>query len=392
VVRIIGATQDITDRRNLEDQFRQAQKMEALGRLAGGVAHDFNNILTVISGYVGLALGQLPANDRLRPALVEAQRASDRAANLTRQLLAFSRKQMIQPRVMDLNALVGELGKMLKRLLGADVELNVVLDPHLERVKVDPGQFEQVLMNLAVNARDAMPDGGTLVVETRNAVAEPGDDTRPPGRYVRLTVRDTGHGMDEATRARIFEPFFTTKEVGQGTGLGLAIVDSVVRQSGGSVEVRSALGRGTAFDIYVPAVQEPGEAAGKPPSRFPTSRGTETVLLVDDDEEVRAMIGYVLRSAGYTVLEAGDGAEAVHIGRTHAGSLRLLLADLNAPRMSGEQLAEALTAVSPGLKILYISGASEAVPALPEFGARAVLQKPFTPAALAREVRALLDV
>jgi PAS domain S-box-containing protein len=398
VVRVVGVTQDVTERRSLEDQLRHAQKMEALGRLAGGVAHDFNNLLTVISGYVGLVLNQLPPNDRSRGSLGEAQRAAERAANLTRQLLAFSRKQMIQSRVTDLNALVGELGKLLKRLIGSDVKLDVVLDPALDRVKVDPGQFEQVLMNLAVNARDAMPTGGALVVETRNVELDPAACASRPGvragRYVRLAVRDTGHGMDEATRTRIFEPFFTTKEAGKGTGLGLAVVDSVVRQSGGHVEVHTEVGRGTTFYIYVPAVPEACEAPGKPPSRLHNVCGTETVLLVDDSTEVRALVSQVLRSVGYTVLEAGDGVEALHVGRAHEGVINLLLTDMVMPRMSGPQLAETMVAACPGLKVLYLSADVESVPPHPGVpGERAgYLQKPFTPAALARGVRAALDV
>jgi PAS domain S-box-containing protein len=394
VVRIVGVTQDITERRSLEDQLRHAQKMEALGRLAGGVAHDFNNLLTIITGYVGMVLGQLPETDEFRSALVEVQRASERAADLTRQLLAFSRKQLTQPRVIDLNVLVGELAKMLGRLIGPDVDLDLVLAPDLERVKVDPGQFEQVLMNLAVNARDAMPGGGALVIETCNVQLEDavcaGPHSARPARYVRLTVRDTGHGMDEATRRRIFEPFFTTKEAGKGTGLGLAVVDSVVRQGGGAIEVQSEVGRGTTFHIYLPRAHEAGAAPEPPPTSARASGGTETVLLVDADSAVRTVVGSILRSAGYTVLEAHDGAEALRVGRSHPGSIHLLLTDLVVPRMSGPHLAEAMTVTCPGLKVLYLSSALES----PHTGGRerAVLQKPFTPDALALEVRAVLDV
>jgi PAS domain S-box-containing protein len=395
VIGLVGIARDVTERRSLEDQLRHAQKMEALGRLAGGIAHDFNNLLTIIGGYIGMALGQLSPGDRLHGLLGEVQRAGERAANLTRQLLAFSRKQKIQPRVLDLNALVAELGRMLKRLIGSDVDLEIALEPDLELVHVDPGQFEQVLMNLAVNARDAMPNGGALVVETRNVELDPAAcAARPglrPGRYVRLAVRDTGHGMDEATRARIFEPFFTTKEAGKGTGLGLAIVDSAVRQSGGHVEVHSAVGCGTTFHIYVPPTPEPSTPAGKPSSRYSNVRGTETVLLVDDNDEVRALVGYVLRSVGYTVLEARDGADALRVGRGHTGAIHLLLTGLVMPRMSGPQLAEVMAARCPGLKVLYLSGGAESAPAGGPGRAAVFLPKPFTPAALAREVRATLD-
>lgn len=396
VLYIEGAVVDITDRTRLEAQLRHAQKMEAVGRLASGVAHDFNNLLTVISGYATMALEQLPEG-HLRSQLTEVQRASDRAAELTRQLLAFSRKQHLQTRVIDLNALIGGVAKMLGRLIGADVELRFALAPSLDRVKVDPGQVEQVLVNLAVNARDAMPGGGRLSFATRNVERAPGAGETRSGtqahRYVVLTVSDTGHGMDEATRTRIFEPFFTTKESGKGTGLGLAVVDSVVRQNGGHIEVHSEVGRGTTFSVYLPAVREDIESPESRAVPRPNAKGHETVLLVDDNDGVLALASHVLRSAGYTVLEARDGVEALQVCSAHRAPIHLLLTDVVMPRLSGQQLAEKLLATFPNLRVLYVSGHGEDVLRRGSPGGRtAFLQKPFTADALARDVRGLLDV
>jgi two-component system cell cycle sensor histidine kinase/response regulator CckA len=398
VVRITGVTQETTARRLLEEKLRQAQKMEAVGRLAGGIAHDFNNLLTVINGYAAMAVGRTRPNDPLHGPLSEVQKAGERAADLTRQLLAFGRKQILQPRVIDLNALVGEMTRMLKRLIGEDVELIVALDPRPCRAMVDPSQFEQVLMNLAVNSRDAMPGGGKITVETRNVEVGPprgrGRHDVQPGRYVRLTVSDTGHGMDEATRSHLFEPFFTTKGVGKGTGLGLAVVEGIVRQSGGHVDVDSEVGRGTAFRIHVPAVEEPVAPASRGSvNGLPVPSGTETVLLVDDDDGVRTFIGKVLRAGGYEVLEAGDGEAALRAARDHPGPIHLLVTDVIMPRMSGRKLADLLTGERPGLKILFASGYSTEIVGRHEIleGGGNYLPKPFSPSALSRKVRELLD-
>jgi PAS domain S-box-containing protein len=398
VVRIHGVTQETTARRQLEEQLRQAQKMEAVGRLAGGIAHDFNNLLTVINGYTAMVVERLHAGDPLHAPLAQVQKSGDRAAALTRQLLAFGRKQILQPRVVDLNALVGEMTKMLQRLIGEDIELVVGLEARPGKVLVDPGQFEQVLMNLAVNGRDAMPRGGKIRVETRNlelAAADcRGRGDVQPGRYVRLTVADTGHGMDEATRTHIFEPFFTTKEFGQGTGLGLAVVDGIVRQSGGHIEVQSEVGRGTAFNIYVPAVAEPVSPVSEaPPGRRAAPKGTETLLLVDDDDGVRTLSRTILRASGYKVIEARDGEEALLIGRGHAGPIHLLVTDVVMPRMSGPRLADLLVAERPDMRVLFTSGYSAETPgrhdSLEEVGD--YVPKPFSPAILARKVREVLD-
>jgi PAS domain S-box-containing protein len=398
VVRITGVTQETSARRRLEDELRQAQKLEAVGRLAGGIAHDFNNLLTVINGFAAMAVERLPASDPLRGPLAEVCKAGDRAAALTRQLLAFSRKQILQPRVTDLNGLVKDMAGMLQRLIGEDVDLAVTLEPNLPRVMVDPGQFGQVLLNLAVNGRDAMPEGGRIAIATSNVVLSDADcrgqAEAQPGRYVRLAVSDTGHGMDEATRVRIFDPFFTTKAIGRGTGLGLAVVQGIVRQSRGFVDVSSEVGHGATFSIYVPVVDE---ASAPLPEAFavahPAQQGNETVLLVDDDEGVRALIGTILRAGGYRVLEAADGDEALRAARGYAGPIHLLVTDVVMPRMSGRRLADALAAERPDLKILFASGYSEEI-----VGRHGILEangdylaKPFGPNALARKVREVLD-
>ena len=390
----VSLARDVSDRKRLEEQFRQSQKMEAVGRLAGGVAHDFNNLLTVINGYSGLVLAGLPADDPNREPVAEIQRAGGRAAKLTRQLLAFSRSQLLQPDVVCPNELLGELHKLLRRLIGADVDLTLSLDPAAGCARVDPGQFEQAVINLAVNARDAMPDGGRLTVETRGVeLAAPSHPDVRPGRYVRVAVSDTGHGMDAATMARIFEPFFTTKEQGKGTGLGLAMVYGFVKQSGGHVEVDSEVGRGTTFRVYLPHIEataEPSESPARPP---PAAGGTETVLLVEDEESVRELVRTILRSGGYTVLEAQDGQEGLDVARRHAGVIDLLVTDLVMPRLSGRRLAEQLTAARPGVRVLFLSGYAEdeAWPPVARGSDVAFLQKPFTPAGLARKVREVLD-
>jgi two-component system cell cycle sensor histidine kinase/response regulator CckA len=386
---------DVTRERQLEEQFRQAQKMEAVGRLAGGVAHDFNNLLTVITSYSALMLEDLEPTDPRREDLNEILRAATGAAGLTRQLLAFSRQQVLEPRILDLNDVVGAAGKMLQRLIGEDVELVTVLAPDLGWVKADPGQIEQVIMNLAVNARDAMPDGGKLTIETSNTELDESYVRQhppvSPGAYVQLSVSDTGIGMDEATRARLFEPFFTTKEKGRGTGLGLATVYGIVKQSAGSIWVYSEPGHGTVFKIYLPRVHE-GPVAAQP-AVPPEVRGSETVVVAEDAEGVRAVVQTVLRRNGYTVLPAPDGQTALDLVATHPEPIHLLITDVIMPGMSGRQLADRLREIRPGLKVLFVSGYTD--DAIIRHGMLepgiAFLQKPFTPESLSRKVREVLD-
>jgi two-component system, cell cycle sensor histidine kinase and response regulator CckA len=388
---------DVTARRRLEEQYRQAQKMEAVGRLAGGVAHDFNNLLTVINGYSDLLIDALPPGDPTRNLLDEIRKAGERSAGLTRQLLAFSRKAVVAPRVLDLNALVVDLEGMLRRLVGEDVSLAVRTHPRLGVVRADAGQLEQVLMNLVVNARDAMPRGGRLTIETRNA--ELGEDYARahagvrPGKYVMLAVSDTGHGIPPDVLPHLFEPFFTTKEPGRGTGLGLATVHGIVQQAGGHVGVYSEVGAGTTFKVYLPRLTDPA-VGGVPASavRAPVG-GTETVLLVEDEGGVRALSRHILRTAGYTVLEASDGAEAVRVARGHPGPIDLLVTDVVLPGLSGRELAERLAAIRPRMEVLYLSGYTD--DAVVRHGVLEehvhFLQKPFTPAALTHKVREALD-
>ena len=376
-----------------QDQLAQAQKMEAIGRLAGGVAHDFNNLLTVIKGRSQLILHRLGPDDPLRRQVTLVEETAERAASLTRQLLAFSRKQVLEPRILDLNAVVEGIEKMLRRLIGEDIELRVRLWPGLWAVRADPGQLEQVIVNLVVNARDAMPGGGHLTVETAN-VEPPFPapvDTSPDG-CVRLSVRDTGVGMSAGTQARLFEPFFTTKEVGKGTGLGLAMVYGIIKQSGGSIAVRSEPGSGTSFDILFPRVQGVVEepAASRPLGEAPG--GGETILLVEDEDSVRDLAREILEARGYTVLPARDGSHALEIAEGHPGAIALLLTDVVMPGMSGPQLAHRILTVRPTVRVLYVSGytdraigSGEGPPAV------ALLQKPFNPGVLAGKVRETLD-
>ncbi|HET7321819.1 MAG TPA: PAS domain S-box protein, partial [Longimicrobiaceae bacterium] len=398
IVGTLGAITDITERKELEEQLVQSQKMEAVGRLAGGVAHDFNNLLTAIKGFTELLLLDFDENDPRRSFITEIQGASNRAAGLTRQLLAFSRKQVLQPRVLDLNGSVTEIEKMLRRLIGEDVELITRPDPALGRVKADPGQMEQVLMNLVVNARDAMPDGGRLTVSTGNATLS-ADDIPPhagevvPGRFVVLSVQDTGTGMDEQTKGRIFEPFFTTKGQGKGTGLGLATVYGIVQQSGGFIEVESELGEGTTFRIALPRVEEAAEEQNaERPASGPVS-GTETVLLVEDEVAVRVLVRRVLDRAGYRILEASSGQAALDLLADTGARVDLLLTDVVMPGMSGRELADELTARTPGLPVLYMSGYTDE--AIMHHGVLAegvaFLEKPFTPDILLRKLRDVLD-
>ena len=380
-----------------QEQLTQARKMEAVGRLAGGVAHDFNNLLMVIMGRSELLLQQFEANDPKRGATELIRDTTKRAADLTRQLLAFGRKQVLQPRVLDLNTAVDNMSELLRRVIGEDIVLGAALDPHLGRVKADPTQLEQVIMNLAINARDAMPEGGRLTIETANVDLDGGYAQRhlevDPGPYVMLALTDTGIGMDEATQARIFEPFFTTKEPGKGTGLGLATVYGIIRQSGGSVWVYSEPGRGTTFKIYLPRVAEPVEATVRRPSVQTVAGGLETVLIAEDDPAVREVVSAVLSQKGYRLLRAPDGQTALELAQAQPGEIQLLVTDLVMPGMTGRELAEALAAARPGLKVLYMSGYTD--DAVVRHGVLEAgmpyLQKPFAPEALARKVRELLD-
>ncbi len=389
--------EDVTERRALELQLQQSQRMEAIGRLAGGVAHDFNNLLTVIKGYSELMLDELKPSDPMRGEMEEVQRAADRAASLTRQLLAFSRRQVLAPKVLDLNELVRDTEKLLRRLLGEDVELFTALDQKLGSVRADPGQIEQVLMNLAVNARDAMPTGGKLTIETGNVDLDR-TYTREhavvkPGRYVLLAVSDNGTGMDTETASHVFEPFFTTKEQGKGTGLGLSTVYGIVKQSGGYVWVYSEPGIGTTFKIYLPRIDAAAERLPAQQLRPEVYRGTETILLVEDEEGVRSLIRQVLSRHGYTVLESAHGGEALLLCERHLGRIDLLLTDVVLSQMSGRELAERLSPLRHEMKVLYMSGYTDE--AIIHHGVltpgSAFVQKPFTTEALTRKVRQVLD-
>lgn len=385
-------------RTQLEAQLRQVQKMESIGRLAGGVAHDFNNLLTVINGYADMLLADLVPDDPRHARVVEIRRSGERGSALTRQLLAFSRSQVLQPRVLDLNALIADGAKMLKRLLGEDIELVSNLDPGLGRVKADPGQMDQVILNLAVNARDAMPEGGKLTLKTRNVRLDGEHARQPlmldPGPYVVLTIADTGSGMDPQTIAHCFEPFFTTKEAGKGTGLGLSTVYGIVKQSGGSVWACSDPGNGTTFEVYLPQVEEPvAEQPEDPRAAPPAPQGNATILLVEDEELVRRLTADVLSRQGYRVIEAANGAEALLAAEKHGEPIPLAITDVVMPGMTGWDLAVRLRGLRPEMRFLYMSGYAEDSivraglrdPAVP------FLQKPFTPAALVAKVREVLE-
>ncbi len=382
-----GMLTDITERRHLEEQLRQSQKMEAVGQLAGGVAHDFNNLLTVISGNSEMLLGHMAADDPFRANVADIRHAGERAASLTRQLLAFSRKQILEPKILDLNDIVAGTEKMLRRLIGEDIVLTCFLSPDPYRVKVDPGQMEQVIFNIAVNARDAMPKGGRLTIETLNMAGT-------AARSVLLSIRDTGCGMTPEVASRVFEPFFTTKGPGKGTGLGLATVYGIVRQSGGEIEVRSAPGTGTTFEILLPACEEaPAARVGSDARLRAVPHGTETILLVEDEEAVRRIVKLVLEASGYAVLEASNGQEALEVARGLGRAIHLVVTDVVMPEMSGRELAERLRSQAPSLRVLFISGYTD--DAVMRHGVvdrgEAFLQKPFSPLSLAKKVREVLD-
>jgi two-component system, cell cycle sensor histidine kinase and response regulator CckA len=392
----LAIVRDVTGRRQLEEQLRQSQKMESVGMLAGGVAHDFNNLLTIISGYSQLIMNALQPGDPNHYAAEQILKAGERAATLTQQLLAFSRRQVLQPRVLDLNKLVTALSTMLRRLIGEDIDLQLVLRPDLGMVSADPGQIEQVLMNLVVNARDAMPKGGTVTIETANVELDESYTGRhlvvKPGPYAQIAVSDNGGGMDEATQARLFEPFFTTKGVGRGTGLGLSTVFGIVKQSGGNVDVYSVPNRGTSVKVYLPRIEQPATVEAESRRRHVAS-GSETVLLVEDDEMVRHLVSETLVRAGYKVMDTSDPLEARRLSHSYQGPIHLLITDVVMPKVSGRELAEELRARRNGMKVLYMSGYTDN--AIVNTGILrkevAFLQKPFTPAALTEKVREVLE-
>jgi signal transduction histidine kinase/GAF domain-containing protein len=397
LVRAWGTQREVTERRRLEDQLRQAQKMEAVGRLAGGIAHDFNNILTAILGTTQLIQRDLPeAYAELHGDVEEIRKAAARAADLTRQLLAYSRRQVLAPKVLDVNAIVSGLNGMLRRLIGEDITLATTLDPTLPAVKADPSQLEQVLLNLVVNARDAMPRGGTVTLATATGSLAAGalapNVPELPGRFVEVSVTDTGTGMSADTRAHLFEPFYTTKEVGKGTGLGLATVYGIVKQSGGYIVVDSELGSGTSIRIFLPVVADQVPAL-EPPAPHREWRGTETLLLVEDEEGVRTFARRALEDSGYQVLLAASGADAITLARGFNGRIHLLLTDVVMPGLSGRELAEQLVSERPDVRVIYTSGYTddETVRHGVREAETAFLQKPFTPQELGRRIREVLD-
>jgi two-component system cell cycle sensor histidine kinase/response regulator CckA len=397
VRQLRGVTVDITARKQLEEEFLQAQKMEAVGRLAGGVAHDFNNLLTIISGYVELVLEKLDAVSPLKPHVEEIKQASDRAAGLTRRLLAFSRRQAIMPQVLNLGEVAAGTQKMLRRLIGEDIELVLQSDPLLGSVRADPAQIEQVLVNLAVNARDAMPQGGKIVIETSNVTLDEGfagsHAAVTPGPYVMLAMSDSGTGMEASVRAHIFEPFFTTKERGKGTGLGLATVYGIVKQSDGNIWVYSQPGVGTTFKIYLPRVDIVPESRPQAAPPSPRIRRSETILLVEDEDAVRSLVRGLLEREGYQVLEASRPSEALALNEQHEGPIHLILSDVVMPQMNGPQLAEKLVSMRPDTRVVYMSGYTDN--AIVHYDildqGTPFLQKPFSHETLAHKVREALD-
>ena len=394
---IVIILNDVSERKRMEAQFLQAQKMEAIGQLAGGIAHDFNNLLTIIKGYSQLSLMELKEGGPLRENIEEINKASDRASDLTHQLLAFSRRQILEMKVLDLNALLPGVEMMLRRVIGENIELVTQLAEDLGRVKSDRGQIEQVIMNLAVNARDAMPDGGKLTIETANAELDEAyvraHVAVKPGKYVMLSVSDTGFGMTPEVRERVFEPFFTTKEKVKGTGLGLSTVYGIVKQSGGNIWVYSEPGKGTTFKIYLPREDEPLEEVVERVAGGELHRGDETILVVEDNDEVREVAVRIISGQGYRVLEASQGLDAFLIFTEHDGPIHLLLTDVVMPKMSGRELAETLMSIRPRIKVLYMSGYTDN--AIVHHGVLErgmdFIQKPFAVDTLARKVREVLD-
>jgi PAS domain S-box-containing protein len=381
---MVGTVVDITSRKHLEEQLRQSQKMEAIGRLAGGVAHDFNNLLTVIAGHCEIAYESLAADDTLRWSMAEIKRATERASALTTQLLTFSRRQVVQPKILNINEVLLDMHSMLRRMIGEDVELVIRQDPELGRIRADQTQVEQVILNLAVNARDAMPHGGKLIVETENAV-------HADAPMVLLSVTDTGCGMDAQTKSHIFEPFFTTKAMGKGTGLGLSTVYGTVAHNGGHIDVISEIGRGTTFHVYFPRTHSEERPQTEASGPFNIS-GSETILVVEDEAMVRQMVCEVLCRLGYRIITAEDGLQALALAR-QSQPADLVLTDVVMPRLGGRQMVDQLSSIWPGARVLYMSGYTD--DAVVHHGVNehnvAFLQKPFTPDALARKVRAVLD-
>jgi two-component system cell cycle sensor histidine kinase/response regulator CckA len=406
VIAIRSIVEDITERRRTEEalrkseeQLRQWQRVEAIGRLAGGVAHDFNNLLMTIKGCSELLLGAFDRRDPRREEVEEILKAADRATALTRQLLAFGRRQVLQPQILDLNAVVMNMDKMLRRLIGEDIQLITSLEPEVWSVKVDPGMIEQVVMNLAVNSRDAMPSGGKLTIETTNVIHDEEYASHhvsvKPGYYVMLAISDTGCGMDKETQSHLFEPFFTTKDTGKGSGLGLSTVYGIIKQSGGNIWAYSEPGLGTTFKIYLPRVERAAKGY-KPrlkPKEVGAPGGTETILLVEDEEAVRTMVSKILQNKGYTVLEARHGNEAIEVSERYEGSINLMVTDVIMPQMSGRELAERMASMRPEMHVLYMSGYPDNT--IVQHGVlepgTAFLQKPFTINALELKVREILD-
>jgi signal transduction histidine kinase/ActR/RegA family two-component response regulator len=385
------------EQKELESRLRQAHKMEAVGRLAGGVAHDFNNLLTIIRGHSDLMAERPNLDEKQKNSVEQIQKAASRAVGMTRQLLAFSRMQVLQPRVVDLNAIITDMSKMLPRLIGEHIEYSFDAAPQLSPVQADPGQIEQVLMNLAVNARDAMPQGGKLIVKTNNAVLDAEGAAKRPamtaGEYAQISVSDTGCGMDEQTKAHIFEPFFTTKEIGQGTGLGLATVYGIVKQSGGFIWVESSVGKGTTFDIFLPRAKGPVSVVTPERTQRGAERGSGTILIAEDESGVRDLASQTLRAAGYTVLEAKDGEEALCVAENHEGTIHLLLTDVVMPKLSGVEIAERLRSKRPGMQVLLMSGYSEYSHGNKQSteSSMQMLQKPFSLESLTTRVREILQ-
>lgn len=380
---------DISRRKQIEDRLRKSQRMEAIGKLAGGIAHDFNNLLTVIKGHSSLLLEHSGLE---RSSVERIADAAERAAALTRQMLAFSRRQVLVPRIINLNSIVTDMDKMLRRLIGEDIQMVTCPAPDLGSVKADPSQFEQIIMNLVVNARDAMPHGGKITIETCNLEVDRSSSARsegvPPGRYVMLIVTDTGVGMDPEIQAHVFEPFFTTKEVGKGTGLGLSTVYGIVKQSGGLIFLSSTPGRGTTFRVYLPRVDQTAEPMQ--PEKIPaSSSGVETILLVEDDRMLRDLVASVLTSCGYSVLVAGHAAEAESLLASRQGNVQLLLTDLVMPGMNGKELAKRVNSLNDKIKVLYMSGYADAQ--IQMSSDMHFIQKPFAPSSLTAKIREILD-